>query len=75
MSKTTTKTTPKEIVTDFGNRKINKQNFSKTVVLPKTALKNCSTTAEEVNIQLVQNNKEKYLKLTPIPKRKGAQNE
>jgi len=72
MNGITSKTRNKELVTDFGNRKINNQNFSKTVVLPKTALDNCSTTAKEVNIQLVQSPKEKYLKLTPIPKRKGA---
>jgi len=72
MNQKSSKIKTNELITDFGIRKINKQNFSKTVVLPKTALKNCSVTAEEVNIQLVQNNKEKYLKLTPIPKRKGA---
>ena len=54
-------------ITDFGERTINKQNFSRTVVLPKTALKNCGNDeVQEMNVQLVQNRKEKYLKLTPI---------
>ena len=70
MSGNTSSTNKKQIITDFGNRKINKQNFSRTVVLPKTALNNCAK-ASEVNVQLVQQGKEKYLKLTPIPKRKG----
>ena len=72
MIEITSKRRNKELITDFGNRKINNQNFSKTVVLPKTALDNCSTTANEVNIQLVQSPKEKYLKLTPITKKKVA---
>jgi len=61
-----------ESIIDFGQRKINKQNFSKTVVLPKAALDNCSATANEVIVQLVQNTNEKYIKLTPIAKRKGV---
>ena len=72
MNSTTFKSKKKELITDFGKRKINKQNWSKTVVLPKTALDNCSVTAKEVNIQLVQTDKEKYLKITPIPTRKGV---
>lgn len=57
----------KDTITDFGKRTINKQNFSRTVVLPKTALKNCGDNeVEEMNVQLVQNSKEKYLKLTPV---------
>ena len=56
-----------ELVTDFGTRAINTQNFSKTVVLPKTALQNCGNgSSAKVKIQLVQNNGERFLKLTPV---------
>ena len=70
MAKTNKKTMPKvtvPMVTDFGDRTISSQNFSKIVTLPKTALTNCG--AEEttkVNVKLVQDNGEKYIKLTPI---------
>lgn len=53
-------------VIDFGMRKISSQNFSKIVALPKTALKNCGDDKSmQVKVQLVQQNGEKYLKLTP----------
>ena len=58
-----------ETITDFGNRQLNKQNFSRTVVLPKTALKNCGCDPDddcEVNVSLVQNNDERFLKITPV---------
>jgi len=58
-----------ETVTDFGTRQLNKQNFSRTVVLPKIALMNCGCDVEddcEVNVSLVQNGDEKFLKITPI---------
>lgn len=58
-----------EVITDFGERKVNTQNFSKTVVLPKTALANCGCNLDEdlkVNVQLVQKDNEKFIKLTPI---------
>jgi len=58
-----------EIETDFGNRQLNKQNFSRTVVLPKTALKNCGCNPDddcEVNVTLVQDGDEKFLKITPV---------
>jgi len=55
------------IETDFGIRTISNQNFSKMVALPKTALKNCSNDKIlKVNVKLVQNNGEKFLKLTPV---------
>ena len=59
-----------ETITDFGTRQLNKQNFSRTVVLPKTALKNCGCDPDdecEVNVSLVQKGNEKFLKITPIP--------
>ena len=58
-----------ETITDFGNRQLNKQNFSRTVVLPKTALKNCGCNPDDdckVNVSLVQNKDERFLKITPI---------
>ena len=50
---------------DFGNRKVSQQNFSKIVALPKTALDNCGITSH-VNVKLVQQDGEKFIKLTPI---------
>ena len=57
-----------EMIFDFGTRKINTQNFSKTVVIPKTALENCQCGEEitSVNVQLVQTNDEKFIKLVPV---------
>lgn len=58
------------MVTDFGNRTISSQNFSKIVALPKTALINCGMESTMVNVKLVQQDGEKYLKLTPIVEKK-----
>jgi len=59
-----------ETVTDFGSRQLNKQNFSRTVVLPKTALMNCGCDLNDkdlkVNISLVQKNDERFIKVVPI---------
>lgn len=58
---------PQPIVTDFGLRKISNQNFSKMVAIPKTALADCGCKdATSTNVKLVQDNGEKYIKLTPI---------
>lgn len=54
------------LITDFGNRTISTQNFSKIVALPKTALKNCGINTTQINVKLVQENGEKYLRLTPV---------
>lgn len=55
------------VVMNFGTRKISDQNFSKMIALPKTALANCSPEEiARVNVQLVQDNGEKYIKLTPV---------
>ncbi|MCH7647988.1 MAG: hypothetical protein IIA83_05220 [Thaumarchaeota archaeon] len=59
----------KEVTTDFGVRKVNTQNFSKTVVLPKQALSNCGCNLDEdikVTVQLVQRGSEKFIKLIPV---------
>lgn len=58
-----------ESITDFGERKVNTQNFSKTVVLPKQALSNCGCNLDKdikVNVQLVQKGNEKFIKLIPV---------
>lgn len=54
------------MVTDFGNRAISTQNFSKIVALPKTALINCGINTAKINVKLVQQDGEKYIKLTPV---------
>lgn len=53
------------VETDFGNRTISNQNFSKIIALPKTALMNCGNPMK-VNVKLVQEDGTKYIKLTPI---------
>ncbi len=59
-----------ETITDFGSRQLNRQNFSRTVVLPKTALMNCGCDLNDkdlkVNVSLVQKNDEKFIKVVPI---------
>ena len=60
------------MVTDFGNRTISSQNFSKIVALPKTALINCGIESKMVNVKLVRQDGEKFLKLTPIAEKKGV---
>jgi hypothetical protein len=54
-----------ETETDFGNRKISDQNFSKIIALPKTALMNCGNPVK-VSVKLVQEGETRYIKLTPI---------
>ena len=69
MRRSTNKKTA-ETITDFGDRQLNKQNFSRTVVLPKTALKNCGCDLNDknikVNVSLVQKNDERFIKVVPI---------
>ena len=61
------------VETDFGTRTISNQNFSKIVALPKQALANCGLdTTMKVNVKLVQNGKEKFLKLSPVCEPKEA---
>jgi len=59
-----------ESIIDFGDRQLNKQNMSRTVVLPKTALKNCGFDLDNdetrVNISLVERDDEKFIKISPI---------
>ena len=65
-SKQKTRKIHTSMITDFGIRKISNQNFSKIIAIPKQALENCQPNADKVNIKLVQESKERYLKLTPI---------
>ena len=53
------------MITDYGDRKISNQNFSKIIAIPKMALTNCGIESQ-VNVKLVQSGKEKFLKLSPI---------
>jgi len=69
MSQKSLQKNAKEVITDFGERKVNTQNFSKTVVLPKQALSNCGCNLDKdikVNVQLVQKGNEKFIKLIPV---------
>jgi len=69
MSQKTLQKNAKEVTTDFGERKVNTQNFSKTVVLPKQALSNCGCNLDKdikVIVQLVQRGNEKFIKLIPV---------
>ncbi|MCA9827123.1 MAG: hypothetical protein KC444_01845 [Nitrosopumilus sp.] len=52
------------MTTDFGERKVTGQNFSKVVSLPKTALANLGRSST-MKVELVQENGEKFLKLSP----------
>jgi len=54
-------------IIDFGNRILNKMNFSKTICLPKQALKNLELDeGDSLKVELVQDEDEKFLKLTPV---------
>ena len=59
-----------EIIIDFGDRQLNRQNKSRTVVLPKIALKNAGFNLddedERVNVSLVEHDDEKFIKISPV---------
>lgn len=57
----------KKFVVDYGIRKLSNRPFTIVVSLPKLAIKNCADGQfYKVKIQLVNDNGEKYLKLTPV---------
>ena len=57
----------KSFIIDFGNRILNKMNFSKTICLPKQALKNLDLEeGDSLKVELVQDEDEKFIKLTPV---------
>jgi len=73
MTRLSSKSKPKEesndfFETDFGDRKVSHINQSRMIAIPKMALQNaCGTTdGLSMNVSMVQNGKEKFLKLTPI---------
>ncbi|TAK17844.1 MAG: hypothetical protein EPO37_06170 [Nitrosarchaeum sp.] len=53
-------------VTNFGVRKISNQNFSKVIAIPKMAIVNLGANSTEMKVELVQENGEKFIKLTPM---------
>ena len=55
------------VETDFGIRQVSHQNFSRIVALPKLALQNCGIDSQVI-VTLVQQNGERYLKLSPSEK-------
>jgi len=56
----------KKFIVDFGIRKLYDRQYSVVITLPKQAIKNCSDGEfRKVNVQLVSENGEKYLKLIP----------
>ena len=57
----------KSFIIDFGNRILNKMNFSKTICLPRQALKNLGVIeGDSLKVELVQDEDETFLKLTPV---------
>jgi len=68
-----------ETIIDFGDRQLNRQNRSRTVVLPKTALKNAGFDLDEederVNVSLVEHDDEKFIKISPITETKDDDDE
>jgi len=56
-----------ESITDWGIRQVSHQNFSRIVALPKLALQNCGIDSQ-VSVKLIQQNGERYLKLSPSTK-------
>jgi|APSaa5957512535_1039671.scaffolds.fasta_scaffold03661_7 hypothetical protein len=65
MEDVTSKNKQSKMVTNFGERKISNQNFSKVIALPKTALQNCGI-VEKLSVELVQEGENKFLKLSPV---------
>jgi len=58
---------PHQTIINFGIRIISDRNSSKTIVIPKTALDNLSDgNFSKLKIQLVYENDQKFLKLTPV---------
>ncbi len=66
-------------IVDFGDRQLNRQNLSRTVVLPKTALMNCGFYLDDdetrVNVSLVERDDEKFIKISPVSSTKDDDDE
>ena len=70
MKKSNKKQNAKVLTTDLGDRSLNKQHNTRTIVIPKVALENCGcdTTRDKMtaSVTLVQEpNGENYIKVTP----------
>jgi hypothetical protein len=63
--KNQSKINTQSMTTDFGERKIVGQNFSKMVSIPKAALANLGSRSHTVKVELVQEKGERFLKITP----------
>jgi len=61
------------VETDFGIRQVSHQNFSRIVALPKLALQNCGIDSQ-VSVKLIQQDGEKFLKLSPTENKGGENN-
>jgi len=56
-----------KFVVDFGIRKLYNHKFSTVISLPRYAIKNCGDSEfQKVSVKLVNENGEKYLKLSPV---------
>ena len=56
-----------KFVVDFGLRKLYQHKFSIVISLPLHAIKNCADGEfQKVSVKLVNENGEKYLKLSPV---------
>ena len=68
-----------ESIIDFGDRQLNRQNMSRTVVLPQIALKNAGFDLEDddarVNVSLVERDDEKFIKISPITEKADDEND
>jgi hypothetical protein len=71
-TKSSKKAKPKEeskfFETDFGDRKVSHVNQSRMIAIPKMALENLCDTTDGLTmaVSLVQNAKERFLKLVPV---------
>ena len=70
-AKKTANSSSEPMVTEYGIRKISNCNFSKIIAIPKNALLNFGgENINQVDVKLVQQDGEKFLKLTPIAEKK-----
>ena len=55
------------VIVDFGIRALNRMNFSRTICIPKQAIKNLDLDeTDNVKIEMVQDEDERFLKITPV---------
>lgn len=63
-----TTSTTKQTSIDFGTRRVSKQNYSSIICIPSVALQSLGN-PEELGIQLVQQEGQKFLKLVLAEKK------